>query len=224
MVIRNAGGRVSPDVLADLAYIGYLSGTLNPAGPGFEVAVIHHTQCGTHFLADADFRHGFAELIKGDDAALAAQAVVHPEQTVRLDVDRLRSSAILPPTITVSGHVYDVDTGLITTVIPAAPCTRPGNTRHHGGQPNMSSRVGWAARTSLAAWPTPSSCISLCLAASPALVASRCGFEPIAPAVNAGTADHGHRPLLVEIEVSRGISDNETDRDAALSRSPAVSC
>jgi carbonic anhydrase len=46
MVIRNAGGRVSPDVLADLAYIGYLSGTLNPAGPRFEVAVIHHTQCG----------------------------------------------------------------------------------------------------------------------------------------------------------------------------------
>ena len=26
-----------------------------------------------------------------------------------------------PATITVSGHVYDVDTGLITTVIPAAP-------------------------------------------------------------------------------------------------------
>jgi carbonic anhydrase len=121
MVIRNVGGRVSPDVLTDLAYIGYLSGTLAVAGPRFEVAVIHHTQCGTGFLADADFRHGFAELIDGDDAALAAQAVVDPEQTVRLDVERLRSSAILPPTITVSGHVYDVDTGLITTVIPAAP-------------------------------------------------------------------------------------------------------
>jgi hypothetical protein len=27
----------------------------------------------------------------------------------------------MPATITVSGHVYDVDTGLLTTVIPAAP-------------------------------------------------------------------------------------------------------
>ena len=30
MVIRNAGGRVSPDVLTDLAYIGYLSARVNP--------------------------------------------------------------------------------------------------------------------------------------------------------------------------------------------------
>ena len=30
MVIRNAGGRVSPDVLKDLAYIGYLSRTAVP--------------------------------------------------------------------------------------------------------------------------------------------------------------------------------------------------
>ena len=121
MVIRNAGGRVSPDVLTDLAYIGYLSKRVTPGGPRFEVAVIHHTQCGTHFLAEEDFRRGFADLIGGDDAALAAEAVVHPEQTIRADVELLRSSTILPPTITVSGHVYDVDTGLITTVVPAAP-------------------------------------------------------------------------------------------------------
>jgi len=94
---------------------------VTPGGPRFEVAVIHHTQCGTHFLAEEDFRRGFADLIGGDDAALAAEAVVHPEQTVRADVELLRSSTILPPTITVSGHVYEVDTGLITTVVPAAP-------------------------------------------------------------------------------------------------------
>jgi carbonic anhydrase len=127
MVIRNAGGRVSPDVLADLAYIGYLSKRVNPGGPRFEVAVIHHTQCGTHFLAEEDFRRGFADLIGGDDAALAAEAVVNPEQTVSADVELLRSSTILPPTISVSGHVYDVDTGLITTVVPAAPMHASGS-------------------------------------------------------------------------------------------------
>ena len=121
MVIRNAGGRVSPDVLKDLAYIGYLSRTLVPGGPRFEVAVVHHTQCGTHFLADATFRRGFSDLIGGDDAALAAEAVTDPGQTVRFDVELLRSAAVLPDTITVSGHVYDVTTGLVTTVVPAAP-------------------------------------------------------------------------------------------------------
>jgi carbonic anhydrase len=122
MVIRNAGGRVSPDVLTDLAYIGYLADVVNPdGGARFEVAVVHHNQCGTHFLADSDFRRGFVDRIGGDDAALAAEAVVDPEQTVRVDVELLRSASILPSTITVSGHVYDVTTGLITTIIPAAP-------------------------------------------------------------------------------------------------------
>jgi carbonic anhydrase len=121
MVVRNAGGRVSPDVLKDLAYICYLSNTLVPGGPRFEVAVVHHTQCGTHFLADERFRRGFADLIGGDVAALASEAVVEPEQTVRFDVELLRSAPVLPDTITVSGHVYDVATGLVSTVVPAAP-------------------------------------------------------------------------------------------------------
>jgi carbonic anhydrase len=111
---------------------------VNPAEARFEVAVIHHTDCGTHFLADADFRRGFAALIGGDDATLAAQAVVHPEQTVRADVDLLRSSTILPATITVSGHVYDVDTGLITTVVPAE--LMPAGARMSTPGPQRSAR------------------------------------------------------------------------------------
>jgi carbonic anhydrase len=120
IVIRNAGGRVSPDVLKDLAYIGYLSNTVIPGGPRFEVAVVHHNQCGTHLLADEKFR-GFADLIGRDDAALAAEAVTDPEQTVRFDVELLRSATVLPETITVSGHVYDVTTGLVNTIVSAAP-------------------------------------------------------------------------------------------------------
>jgi carbonic anhydrase len=49
---------------------------------------------------------------------------------VRADVEKLRSATdILPATITVSGHVYDVDTGLVTTVIPAAPMHGGAGTR-----------------------------------------------------------------------------------------------
>jgi carbonic anhydrase len=121
VVVRNVGGRVSPDVLTDLAYIGYLSRKVVPGGPQFEVMVIHHNQCGTRFLADPKFRRGFADLIGGDEDALAAEAVVDPEQTVRTDVELLLSSVVLPAAITVSGHVYDVTTGLVTTIVPATP-------------------------------------------------------------------------------------------------------
>ena len=79
------------------------------------------TDCGTHFLVGEEFRRGFADLIGGDDAALARQAVTGPGQTVRADVELLRSATVLPDTITVSGHVYDVATGLVSTIVSAAP-------------------------------------------------------------------------------------------------------
>ena len=120
-VMRNAGGRVNSEVLADLAYIGYLTDQEFKVTPDFEVAVVHHTLCGRGFLGCDEFRRGFAHLIGRDEAQVAALAVVHPEETVRVDVEKLRvATDILPATITVSGHVYDVATGLVTTVIPAA--------------------------------------------------------------------------------------------------------
>jgi carbonic anhydrase len=119
MVVRNVGGRVTPEVINDVAYIGLLGERLLPDGPLFEVAVIHHTQCGTGALADDDFRHRYAELIGADESALLDHAVLDPASTVRTDVGRLRSASAISPRITVSGHVYDVVSGLLETVVPA---------------------------------------------------------------------------------------------------------
>jgi carbonic anhydrase len=116
-VIRNAGGRVTEAVINDIAFIGYLARTMIPDGPLFEVAVVHHTGCGTGFLADAAFRSALAARTGLDEASLAAEAVVDPVATVRADVERLRSSAKVPPQISVSGHVYDLETGLVTTIV-----------------------------------------------------------------------------------------------------------
>jgi carbonic anhydrase len=42
MVVGNADGHVSADVLKDLAYAGYLASALVAGGPQFEAAVVHH--------------------------------------------------------------------------------------------------------------------------------------------------------------------------------------
>jgi carbonic anhydrase len=125
-VIRNAGGRVTEEVIDDIAFISYLIRTMIPDGPLFEVAVIHHTGCATGFLADAGFRADFAARTGLDEAALAAEAVIDPEATVRADVQRLLSSPKVQPQISVSGHVYDLETGLVTMVVdPAQPQPAP---------------------------------------------------------------------------------------------------
>jgi carbonic anhydrase len=117
MVVRNAGGLVTPEVIDDVAFIGQLAETLRPDGPLFEVAVIHHTQCGTGALADDGFRHRYAERIGRDESALRDHAILDPAATVARDAERLRAAPAISPRIRVSGHVYDVVTGLVETVV-----------------------------------------------------------------------------------------------------------
>ena len=122
-VIRNAGGRVTPAVIDDIAFLAFLveqlSGGQAAAGRLFEVAVIHHTQCGTGFLADTAFRQQAAEATGLPEAALAASAVADPHATVKADVEHLLTSPLLSPKVSVSGHVYDIATGLVTTTVDA---------------------------------------------------------------------------------------------------------
>jgi carbonic anhydrase len=119
MIVRNVGGRVTPEVINDVAFIGQLAEGLLPDGDLFEVAVIHHTQCGTGALADDTFRRRYAERIRVDETTLRERAVLDPAATVRHDVECLRSASAIPSRIAVSGHVYDVVTGLMRTVMAA---------------------------------------------------------------------------------------------------------
>jgi carbonic anhydrase len=122
-VIRNAGGRVTQAVIDDIAYLGFLAEQLFAGQVAvdrlFEVAVVHHTQCGTGFLADPAFRHQAAEATGLNEAALEASAVADPQVTVKADVERLLTSPLLSPKVSVSGHVYDIATGLVTTTVDA---------------------------------------------------------------------------------------------------------
>jgi carbonic anhydrase len=122
-VLRNAGGRVTQPVIEEVAYLAFLGGKLSGGqltdDRPFEVAVVHHTQCGTGFLADPGFRREASEATGVDEAALEASAVGDPHVTVSADVARLLASPLLPPGMGVSGHVYDIETGRVTTVVDA---------------------------------------------------------------------------------------------------------
>jgi carbonic anhydrase len=119
LVERNIGGRITPAVLRDIAYASYLVETKAPDGPWFEVAIIHHTDCGSTLLADDNLRHGFAQRIGVDERTLADTPVLDPERTVRTDVERVLWAQEVPANVLASGHVYDVWTGLVTTVVDA---------------------------------------------------------------------------------------------------------
>jgi carbonic anhydrase len=120
-VLRNPGGRVTDTVIADIALISFIGETMGIGeGPPLEVAIIHHTECGMGFLADDGFRHEFSARTGIDEGYLATQAVTDPDATVRDDVERLLSSPLTTARIMVSGHVFNLETGLVSTVVPAS--------------------------------------------------------------------------------------------------------
>src|ERR1700759_1939801 len=88
IVARTVGGRVTPAVLQDLAWISYLHETKTPDADWFEFAVMHHTDCASGFFADDGRRHEFPARGGYDDAELAALAVLDPAATGPADVDR----------------------------------------------------------------------------------------------------------------------------------------
>ena len=118
-VIRNAGGRVTDEVIRELSFLSQLIEGVIPEGPLFEVAVTHHTQCATGALADDDFRDRYADRIGAEPDSLLDGAVLDPEATVRSDVERLRAARSVSERVSISGHVYDVTTGLVATVVRA---------------------------------------------------------------------------------------------------------
>ena len=112
-VLRNAGGRATDDAIRSATISSWLLGTR-------EFVVIHHTDCGMTKFTD-DVLHGMIRdatgVDVGDDEYLTFSDV---EQSVRQDVARLRDLKTLPEGVTVTGLLYDVQTGALREVEPAA--------------------------------------------------------------------------------------------------------
>lgn len=123
IISRNIGGRVTPSVIRDMAWICHLHETKTPDADWFEVAIIHHTDCGSALFADPELRRGNAARGGYDEQTAADMAVLDPHASVQEDVKRLRQAPELAGGIDrfkVGGYAYDLRTGLITTVVPAA--------------------------------------------------------------------------------------------------------
>jgi carbonic anhydrase len=113
VVMRNIGGRVTPEALRSWAMLGRLGGGQPPAGG--HLAILHHTDCGIRRLAS--FPDQLAAYFEIPVADLGSKAVDDPYAAVRIDVEMARQKLA---GLHVSGLVYDVDTGLIEVVVPAS--------------------------------------------------------------------------------------------------------
>lgn len=109
-VIRNAGGRVSEDAIRSLVISERLLGT-------DEVVVVHHTDCGMLTFQNEDLIAKIKEDLGVDATGREFLPFPDLEQSVRDDVETLRDSDLIPDDISVSGAIYDVETGELREVV-----------------------------------------------------------------------------------------------------------
>ncbi|MCA1823177.1 MAG: beta-class carbonic anhydrase [Mycobacteriales bacterium] len=102
-VIRNAGGRVTDDVLRSLAVATHLLGVET-------VVVMQHTNCGVAGVSDAELR-------ERTGADLDFRPIDDHATALRADVDALAQAPFLSSVTAIAGLLYDVTTGLVSDVV-----------------------------------------------------------------------------------------------------------
>jgi carbonic anhydrase len=102
-VIRNAGGRVTDDVLRSLALSTGVLGVDT-------VVVMQHTKCGLAGVSDEELRR-----ITGAD--LGFFPIDDHAAALREDIELLSTTSYLEPVKVIGGFVYDVESGEIDDVV-----------------------------------------------------------------------------------------------------------
>ena len=116
-ILRNAGARVTDDVLRTLVLAVHLLGVRR-------VLVIPHTRCRMTGTTEDQIHRSIHEVSGLDTRSLALHPVEDVVSTLALDLQRIRSFSYLPDSLEIAGAIYDVDTGRLdwsANPEPAAP-------------------------------------------------------------------------------------------------------
>jgi carbonic anhydrase len=105
-ILRNAGARVTDDVLRTLVLASYLLGV-------DRAMIVAHTDCRMASGDEDDIHAALDEAGGPDTRSLAFLVTDDQEATVRADVQRVRSWPYLTH-LRVGGFLYDVATGRLT--------------------------------------------------------------------------------------------------------------
>jgi carbonic anhydrase len=103
-IIRNAGARITDDVIRSLALATALLDVER-------IAVIAHTDCALAKAGDDELRRSVADASGADTAGWQPLAVADQQASLLADVESIRRHPLIPREVAVQGFIYDVATG-----------------------------------------------------------------------------------------------------------------
>lgn len=111
-ILRNPGGRVTDRVLVAVV-LGVTLLNVN------RVLVVEHTRCAMANSSEDELHDRIGQHTGTDATWMTLGAITDQERTIREDVHRVRSHPLVPADVKVGGFLYDVDTGLLSTIAEA---------------------------------------------------------------------------------------------------------
>jgi carbonic anhydrase len=108
-ILRNAGARVTEDVLRTLVLATYLLGVN-------KILVMPHTNCRMAEVDEAEIHQEIDSKFGIDTSSLEFKTVRDQKEALINDVKLVRSYKLLNAGVSVGGAIYDVTTGKITPV------------------------------------------------------------------------------------------------------------
>ena len=106
-ILRNAGARVTDDVLRTLVLAAYLLDVTR-------VLVMPHTHCKMASATEEEIHASILATYGVDTNSIEFRTVPDQEAALAYDVRRIRSYPLLPKDLVVAGAIYDVHTGTIS--------------------------------------------------------------------------------------------------------------
>lgn len=108
-ILRNAGARVTEDVLRTLVLAAHLLGVNR-------VLVMPHTECKMASATEDEFHAALLEASGMDTRSLDLEIIPDQRAALARDLIRIRALPFLPKDLVVAGAIYDVHTGALELV------------------------------------------------------------------------------------------------------------
>jgi carbonic anhydrase len=106
-ILRNAGARVTDDVLRTLALAVHLLGVER-------ILVMPHTKCKMSQATESEIHAVLEEATGQSLAGVQFGAITDQRATLLNDIASIKSHRLVPDRVAVGGAIYDVETGRIT--------------------------------------------------------------------------------------------------------------
>ena len=106
-VMRNAGARVTPDIIRSLIK------SVNQLEVD-RIAILHHTDCGAAKIELLQLREKVRSATGSDPEEIEFHLIGDQLSALQADVDAVRTCPYLPVGTAVAGFVYDTATGIVT--------------------------------------------------------------------------------------------------------------